>query len=96
MSVLLELHGAEVAEGGMQALAIVPNLNVFKDRGACQCMCWKLSSDVFRFQCAKETFSDCIVIAVANSTHARLDVHACQTVLVRCTGVLAALVGMMK
>jgi hypothetical protein len=26
----------------MQALAIVPNLNVFKDRGACECMGGKL------------------------------------------------------
>ena len=97
MSVLLfELHGAEIAESGMQTLAIVPNLNVFKDRGACQGVCCKLSGNAFSFQCAKETLSDCIVITVTNSTHARLDVPVCQTALVGSTGILAALIRMMK
>ena len=80
----------------MQALAIVPNLNVFKDRGSCQGMCCKLAGDTFCFQGAKETFGDCIVITIANSAHAHLDVRVCQAALVSSTGVLAALIGMMK
>ncbi len=93
MSVLLlELHWAEVAEGGMQALAIVPNLNVFKDRGACECMGGKLVRHTFGFQGAEETFRDRIVVTVANPAHAQLDIHVCQGAQIVSTGVLAALV----
>ncbi len=97
MSVLLfELHGAEIAEGGMQTLAIVPNLNVFKDCGACLGMGCKLTGDTFRFQRTEETFRDCVVVTVANPAHAQLNVRACQNALVAGAGVLAALIGMMK
>ena len=72
-----ELHRAEIAEGGMQTLAIVPNLNVFKDGGACLGTCGKLVGDTFCLEGAKETLSHRIVIAIAGSTHARLDVPVC-------------------
>ena len=91
---LFELHRAEVAEGGVQALAIEPNLKVFKDRGACQGVCCKLAGDTFRLQGAEEALSDCIVVAVANS--AQLDLPTFQLTLVGNTGVLAALIRMMK
>ena len=78
MSVLLfELHGAEIAEGGMQTLAIVPNLNVFKDGGACLGMGSEPVGDTFCFEGAKETLSHRIIVAVADSTHAGLDVPVC-------------------
>jgi hypothetical protein len=93
---LLEFDGAEIAEGGMQALAIVPNLNVFKERGACRCKRYKLTGHTFCFQCSKETFSHCIVITIANPAHTELDVPVCQGALVVSTGVLAALVRMVK
>jgi hypothetical protein len=97
MSVLLfELHRGEIAEGGMQTLAIVPNLNVFKDGGACLGMCDELVGDTFRFESAKETFCHRIVVAVSDSAHAGLDVAVCQSVLVGSTGILAALIRMMK
>src|SRR6266498_2660710 len=80
----------------MQALAIVPNLNVFKNCGACQSMGWKLAGHTFCFQRSKETLSHCIVITVANPAHAALDVPVCQGVLVVSTRVLATLVRMVK
>src|SRR5215207_3896301 len=93
---LFELHRAEIAEGGVQALAIVPNFNIFKDRGACQSMGCKLVSHTFCFQRSEETFSHRIVVTIANSTHAQLDVPACQEALVVSAGVLATLVRMVK
>src|SRR5512139_1474573 len=93
---LLEFDRAEIAEGGMQALAIVPNLNVFKDSGACRCMSDKLTGHTFCFQCSKETLSHCIVVTIANPAHAELNVPVCQGVLIVSTRVLAALVRMMK
>ena len=93
---LFELHGAEIAEGGMQTLAIVPNLNVFKDGGACLGMGGKLASDTFCFEGAEETFRHCIVVAVPDSAHARLNAPVCQTALVGSAGVLAALIRVMK
>ena len=97
MSVLLlELAGAEIAESGMQALAIVPNLNVVKDCGTCECMGDKLVRHPFGFQRAKETFCNRIVVTVAHSAHAQLDIHVCQGAQVVSTGVLAALVRVMK
>src|SRR6266540_1285761 len=80
----------------MQALAIVPNLNVFKNCGACQSMGWKLAGHTFCFQRSKETLSHCIVITVANPAHAQLDVPVCQGALVVSTRVLTALVRMVK
>ena len=75
MSVLLfELHRAEIAEGGMQTLAIVPNLNVFKNCGTCLSMSSELAGDTFCFEGTEETFSHCIVVAIAGPAHAGLDV----------------------
>ena len=44
---LLELHWAKIPESGVQAFAIVPNLNVFKDGCSCQCMSCELTGDTF-------------------------------------------------
>ena len=97
MSVLVfELHRAEIAEGGMQTLAIVPNLNIFKDGGTCLGVCGERVGDTFCFEGAKETLSDCIVVAVSHSAHAGLDIPVCQAALVGSTGILAALIRMMK
>src|SRR5512145_2614201 len=97
MSVLLlELHRAEIAEGGMQTLAIVPNLNVFKDGGTCLGMGSELASGTFCFESTKETFRHGIVITVADSAHAGLDMPVGEGALVGSTGVLAALIGMMQ
>ena len=74
---LFERHRAEIAEGGMQTLAIVPNLDVFKDGGARLGMCGELVSDTFCFEGAEETFSNSIVVAIADSAHAGLDAPVC-------------------
>ena len=58
----------------MQALPIVPNLNILKDHCSCQCMRGKLTGHTFSFKGAKETFSNCIVIAISNPAHAHLDI----------------------
>jgi hypothetical protein len=78
MSVLVfEFHRVELAEGGMQTLAIVPNLNVFKDGAARLGMCGELVGDTFCFEGAKETFFNRIIVAIADSAHAGLDVPVC-------------------
>ena len=89
---LFEMDRAEIAKRGMQTFVIVPNLNVFKDRGAGLGMRGKLAGDAFCFEGAEETFSDGIVITVANPAHAHLEVRVCQAILVSCAGVLAALI----
>src|SRR5512138_2081049 len=97
MSVLLfELHRAEIAEGGMQTLAIVPNLNVFKDGGTRLSLCGKLASGTFCLEGPKETFRHRIVVAVSDSAHAGLDVPVGESALVGRAGILAALVRVMK
>ncbi len=93
-ALLFELPKAEKAEGGVQTLAIVSNLNVFKYRCACLGMSSGLTDDTLRFECTKETFCNGIIIAVPNS--AQLDIAVCQTVLVVSTGILATLIRMIK
>jgi len=78
----------------MEALVIVSNPNVFKDGCACQCMGCKLAGHTFSFSRAEETFSDCVVVTVANPAHAHLDVGACQTARVGSIGTLAVLIRM--
>ena len=93
---LLELDRAEIAESGVQATTIVPNLNVFKYCGSRQSMSSKLGGHTFSFQGTKETFGNCIVITIPNTTHTHLDLRIPQTALVNSTGVLAALIRMMQ
>jgi len=93
---MLELDRAEIAESGVQATTIVPNLNVFKYCGPRQCLSCKLGGHTFSFQGAKETFGNCVVITIPNTTHTHLDLRIHQTTLVNSTGVLAALIGMMQ
>ena len=93
---LLELHRAKIFESGVQAFAIVPNLNVFKDGCSCQCMSCELTGDTFSLKSAEETFSNCVVITISNPTHAHLDVRIDQAALVSRAGVLAALIGMVQ
>ena len=54
-------------------------------------MCGKLAGDTLRFQGGEETLCHCIIVTVANSAHAQLDVRTCQAILVSSTGVLTAL-----
>ena len=93
---LLELHRAKIPESGVQAFAIVPNLNVFKDGCSCQCLRGKLADNTFSLKSAEETFSHCIVITISNPTHTHLDVRIDQAALVSRAGVLAALIGMVQ
>ena len=73
MSVLLfEIDRAEVAEGGVQTLPIVPNLNVLKDRGVRESLRGKLAGHTFSFQGTEETFRHGIIVAVTNPAHADL------------------------
>ena len=91
-----EIDRAEVAKRGMQALPIVPNFNVFKDRCMCQRTSSKLTDHTFGFESAEKTFSNCIVISVPNPAHAHLDVLGRQTALIGSAGVLTTLVGMVQ
>ena len=93
---LLELNRAKIAESGVQAFAIVPNLNILKDGCSCQCMSCKLAGDTFSLKRAEETFSHGVVITISNPTHAHLDVRIDQAALVSRAGVLAALIGMVQ
>lgn len=78
---LLELHRAKIPESGVQAFAIVPNLNVFKDGCSCQCLRGELAGDAFSLKGTEETFSNCVVITISNPTHAHLDVRIAQAAL---------------
>ena len=94
-STQFELGRTKVAQSGVQALPIVPNLDVLKDGCSGQRMGCKLLRHTFGLESTKETFCDRIVVAVTNPAHAHLNVFTGQTGLVDSTGILAALVGMM-
>ena len=85
---MLELDRAEIAESGVQAPTIVPNLNVLKYCSARQSLRCKLTGHTFSLQRAEETFSDCIVITISNTTHTHLNACVYQTALINSAGVL--------
>ena len=71
-------------------MTIVPNLQILKDGCAGQGTGIKRASDTFRFESAKETFHDGVVVAVPHAAHAKLSLSRDQTLEVGGAGVLAA------
>src|SRR5512138_682519 len=91
-----ERHGAEVAEGGVQALAIVPSFDVLEDGGASLGSGGKGVIGTFSLEGGEKAFRDGIVIAVADPAHTDLALKGGQALLVESASVLATLIGMMQ
>ena len=91
-----ELDGAEVAERGVQPLAIVPTFDVLEDGGASLGPRGELPIGAFSLEGAEKAFHRRIVEAIADTAHADLAVMGSQALLINIAGVLTALVGVMQ
>jgi len=92
---LLESSGAEIAQGRMPPLTVVPEFNVVED---CLASCGarrKGAVGTFGFEGALETLLQSIVKTATDSAHAQSDMIFLQQAQVIVAGVLATLVGMM-
>lgn len=87
-----ELRWAEVVQGRVQTLGIVPTLDVLKDGGAGLGTRGEALARAFCFEGRKEALHSGIVEAVADAAHADLAVMSGQSLLVSFAGVLTALV----
>ena len=91
-----ELHGAEVAERGVQTLTIVPSFDVLEDGCVSSSSRLKLPISAFGLECAEKAFHGRVVKAIAGAAHADLAMLDSQSLLIKITGVLAALIRMME
>src|SRR5512141_2500996 len=91
-----ELDGAEVVQGRVQTLPIVPSLNVLKDSGASLRTGIKLMICTFSFEGAEKAFHSRIVKAIADPTHTDLALISGQALLIQIAGVLATLIRVMQ
>jgi len=87
-----ELYRAEVAERGVQTLTIVPSFDVLEDGRASLAPGVKLLIGTFALERAEKAFHGCVVKAIAGAAHADLAMLGSQGMLIKITGVLAALV----
>lgn len=93
---MLKFNGAEVAQGRVQPLAIVPNLDELEDGGSRFGLGRKLLVSTFSFQGGVETFDDRIVVTISRAAHADDTVGFLQQFQVSPTGILAAAIAMME
>ena len=76
----------------MEALAIVPDLNVLENGGSGLGMGGKRMSDTFGLEGSDKALHRCVIVAVSCAAHTDQDVMLGQVSLDQVTGVLAALV----
>ena len=91
-----ELEWAEIAQGRVQTLPIVPSLDVLKDSGASLRSGIKLMMSTFSFEGTEKTFHSSIVETIADPAHTDLTLMDGQTPLIQVAGVLAALIRVMQ
>ena len=77
-------------------MAIVPNLNVLKDRRSRFRFCVKSSISTLSFQGGEEALRGRIVITIPGTAHADLALSRLQQVPITLTGVLAAAIRMVQ
>lgn len=77
----------------MEPLAIVPNLHVLKERGACNRSGWELCIGTLGLNRAEKALHNGIIVAIPNAAHADFTLLIRQLLLISPTGVLAALSG---
>jgi hypothetical protein len=87
---------AEIAQGGVEALAVVPDFDVVEDGPPGLRSGGKHAGHAFGFQRANNAFHGGIVVRVAHSVHADLNVMGGQEVPDHSAGILAALVRVME
>ncbi len=80
----------------MEAVAIVPDLDIFEEGPACLSTVDELAGGTFGLEGAKEAFHDGVIIAVAHPAHADQAMMGLQLQLISQAGVLAALVGVVQ
>ena len=80
----------------MQPLAIVPNLDKFKDGGFGFCPGFELFKGALSFQGCVETLHSGVIIAIASPAHAHLALYDRQQLSICFTGVLTTAIGVVK
>ena len=87
-----ELCRAEIVQGRVQTLTIVPSFDVLEDGGASLSPGVKLFIGTFGLESAEKAFHGGVVEAIAGVAHADLAIISGQALLIRFAGVLAALI----
>jgi hypothetical protein len=80
----------------MEPLAIVPNLHVLNERGACNRSGRELCIGTLGRDCAEKALHNGIIVAISNAAHADFTPLIRQLLLISSTGVLAALIGVVQ
>ena len=85
-----ELHGAEVAQRGVQTLTIVPAFDVLEDGCASLGTCGELRSCALGFESREKAFHGGIIEAITDAAHTDQAMMSGQVLLIGLAGVLAA------
>src|SRR5436305_234644 len=94
--VVFKLYWTEITQSGMKTLAIVPNLNEFKDRNACSGTGGERLASTFGLEGGEETFFHGVVVAISGTAHTYRNAALGEQASVIMTGILAAPVRMMQ